>query len=207
MGLEWDQGELHGRQQWTVWRHDQFQFEVKLGYDLHRHLPRERYRVGSHFFIPENLDINGATIRKTNSIRDLLLYIRFRTPDFTLSTLTDMGSDRSPLTGVASRLVAARHSPTAENIQALDYEMRLLGCVFKNSLRLQARDIVSLLQNPDGSPTLKDASQTEALLKEFEVHVKRVSSRFRALRRFSGSAPHQRIGRPPTPLPTNTSVC
>ncbi|MBK8574281.1 MAG: hypothetical protein IPN90_00915 [Elusimicrobia bacterium] len=165
-----------------VRRHDQYQFEVKLGYDLHRHLPREQYRVDTYFFIPENLDVNNATYSKNQYYRDLLLYLRFRTPDFTLSTLTDTGSDRSPLTGVVNRLTAARQTPTKENNQALDYEMRLLGCVFKNSLRSQTRAIAGLLQNPDGTPTLKDASQTEALLTEFHVHVKRVCHRFRALR-------------------------
>ena len=165
-----------------VRRHDQYQFEVKLGYDLHRHLPRERYRVDTYFFIPENLDINEATYSKTQFYRDLLLYIRFRTPDFTLSTLTDAGSDRSPLNGVARRIATARENPTVENVQALDYEMRLLGCVFKNSLRLQARDIAALLGGAHGGPGAKELSQADALLTEFQVQVKRVSNRFRALR-------------------------
>ncbi len=165
-----------------VRRHDQYQFEVKLGYDLHRHLPRERYRVDSYFFIPENLDVNEATYSKDQFYRDLLLYIRFRTPDFTLTTLTDAGSDRSPLNGVATRLETARQSPTPENHEALDYEMRLLGCVFKNSLRLQARDISTLLGKNKGSPAVQDLTQIDALLTEFQVQVKRVSGRFRTLR-------------------------
>jgi hypothetical protein len=165
-----------------VRRHDQFQFEVKLGYDLHRHLSRERYRVDTYFFIPENLDINEATYSKYQFYRDLLLYIRFRTPDFTLSTLTDAGSDRSPLNGVSHRLEAARQTPSVENVQMLDYEMRLLACVLKNSLRRQAQDIASLLVDANGAPALKDVPQTEALLTEFQVHIKRVSSRFRSLK-------------------------
>ena len=165
-----------------VRRHDQYQFEVKLGYDLHRHLPREQYRVDTYFFIPENLDINEATYSKDQYYRDLLLYIRFRTPDFTLSTLTDAGSDRSPLNGVSHRLEAARQIPSLENTQILDYEMRLLACVFKNSLRRQSRDIADLLVDANGGPLSKDLPQTEALLTEFQVQVKRVSSRFRALR-------------------------
>jgi hypothetical protein len=165
-----------------VRRHDDFQFEVKLGYDLQRHRSPERYRVDTYFFIPENLDINQATYSKNHFYRDLLLYLRFRTPDFTLSTLTDAGSERSPLTGVAKKIAAAQQVPTPENQKALDYEMRLLGCVLKNSLRLQARAIEALLVDLNGHPIFKDPPQIEALLMEFQVQVKRVSGRFRELR-------------------------
>ena len=180
MGLEWGEDPM-GDNNGLVRRHDQYQFEVKLGYDLRRHLAREGYRVDTFFFIPENLDISEATYSKDQFYRDMLLYIRFRTPDFTLSTLTDAGSDRSPLTGIAKRLASAKLAPTKENLQALDYEMRLLGCVFKNSLRRQSREIESLLADSIGRPILKDHVQTEALLSEFQVQVKRVSSRFRSL--------------------------
>lgn len=165
-----------------VRRHDNYQFEVKLGYDLHRHRSPERYQVDTYFFIPENLDINEATYSKNQFYRDLLLYLRFRTPDFTLSTLTDAGSERSPLSGVAKRIDIVQQFPTAENQRALDYEMRLLGCVLKNSLRLQARAIEALLLDSAGNPIMKDPPQIEALLTEFQIQVKRVSDRFRALR-------------------------
>jgi hypothetical protein len=164
-----------------VRRHDQYQFEIKLGYDLNPRHSRERYQVDTYFFIPENLDINEATYSKRQFYRDLLLYIRFRTPDFTLSALTDTGSDRSPLAGVVNQLTACRASPTAKKGQSLDYEMRLLGAVLKNSLRLQTRAIGNLLRSPRVQGTPIDLPQTEALLGEFLQQTKCLSARFRAL--------------------------
>ncbi|MBL8023830.1 MAG: hypothetical protein JNK54_06060 [Elusimicrobia bacterium] len=165
-----------------VRRHDQYQFEVKLGYDLHPQHTRERYQVDTYFFIPENLDINEATYSKNQFYRDLLLYIRFRTPDFTLSALTDAGSDRSPLAGVVSHLAALRIAPSEKKAQTLDYEIRLLGAVLKNSLRLQTRAIGKLLRAPNGKKILSDLPQAEALLGEFLRQSHSLLTRFRALR-------------------------
>ncbi|MBL0058157.1 MAG: hypothetical protein IPP35_03405 [Elusimicrobia bacterium] len=165
-----------------VRRHDQYQFEVKLAYDLHPQHKRECYRVDSYFFIPENLDVNESTYSKDQFYRDLLLYIRFRTPDFTLSALTDLSSERSPLIGVATILAACREFPTGEKGHALDYEMRLLGCVFKNSLRLQTRAVETLLDPSLTAPSPEALAQAEALLGEFLVEAPRVCSRFRELR-------------------------
>lgn len=162
-----------------VRRHDQYQFEVKLAYDLHRHIPRDRYRVDTYFFIPENLDINSATYTKKHFYRDLLLYIRFRTPDFTLSALTDSGSDRSPLKGVGTCLSACLGTPTPGAFHALDYELRLLGCVLKNTLRLQAREIERLLTEKDPNRGPESLAQGEALLTEFLMQIRNVTTRFR----------------------------
>ena len=107
-----------------VRRHDNFQFEIKLGYDLRPHHQRDHYRVDTFFFLPDNLDVNESTYTKERFYRDLLLYIRFRTPDFTLTTLTDPGSDRSPLVRAVRLMENCLAAPTAENVAALDYEFR-----------------------------------------------------------------------------------
>jgi hypothetical protein len=177
-----------------VRRHDQYQFEVKLAYDLHRHIPRDRYRVDTYFFIPENLDINTATYTKNQFYRDLLLYIRFRTPDFTLSALTDGGSDRSPLKGVATWLTTCLSAPTPDRLHALDYELRLMGCVLKNTLRQQARAIENLLNDKGPNRGPEGLTQANALLTEFLVQTRNVTTRFRGLKtgfqdpRLPGSA-------------------
>src|SRR5688572_11511352 len=58
-------------------KHDDFQFEVKLGYDLTRHRRKDVYSVEYFFFLPHNLDVNEQTYTKKQFYRDMLLYIRF----------------------------------------------------------------------------------------------------------------------------------
>lgn len=159
--------------------HDKYQIEIKLGYDLHPHHPRDRYRVDTYFFLPENLDINESTYTKERFYRDLILYIRFRTPEFTLTTLTDPGSDRSPLSRVVRGLENGLAAPTPETLKTLDYEMRLLGCVVKNTLRAQTRAIAKLLP-PIASPQM--VAQASALLDEYLSETRRLIQRYRELR-------------------------
>jgi hypothetical protein len=159
--------------------HDKYQIEIKLGYDLRPHHRRDNYRVDTYFFLPENLDVNESTYTKDRFYRDLILYIRFRTPEFTLTTLTDPGSERSPLSRVVRGLENGLAAPTPKIIAGLDYEMRLLGCVVKNTLRAQTRAIAKLLP-PIAAPQM--VAQASALLDEYLVESQRLIQRYRELR-------------------------
>lgn len=145
-----------------VRRHDQYQFEVKLGYELKPHHEQDHYRVETFFFLPENLDVNEGTYSKGQFYRDLLLYIRFRTPDFTLHSLADPQTDRSPLNRIPVRLETYLQSPSDRNAHALDYELRLLGCVFKNAVRVEGRELAAALtRSADSSAQPKVWHYTE----------------------------------------------
>ncbi|HMX94070.1 MAG TPA: hypothetical protein PK362_02990 [Elusimicrobiota bacterium] len=159
-----------------VRRHDKYQFEVKLGYDLTPHHRRDRYRVETFFFLPENLDVNESTYSKGQFYRDLLLYIRFRTPDFSLAALLDPAEERSPLQRVPAKLAAFLESPSVRNARALDYELRLMGCVFKNALREQSREIEPLLEKPGGGADAREH------LTRYRENARAVLVRYRALR-------------------------
>ncbi len=161
-----------------VRRHDKYQFEVKLGYDLKPRHRKDRYRVETFFFLPENLDVNETTYSKAQFYRDLLLYIRFRTPDFSLHALTDPAEDRSPLARLPVKLDAYVASPSDQNARALDYELRLLGCVFKNALRFEARAVERAL-GPARNPT-----DARGLIDAYAADIRAVTARFRALRRL-----------------------
>jgi hypothetical protein len=157
-----------------VRRHDQYQFEVKLAYDLKPDHRLDRYRVETFFFLPENLDVNESTYSKGQFYRDLLLYIRFRTPDFTLHALADPHTERSPLNRIPSLLETYLESPSERNANALDYELRLLGCVFKNALRVQGRELAGALERDNGTTA-------PPLLWNYTDDIHRVFTRYRAL--------------------------
>jgi hypothetical protein len=164
-----------------VRRHDKFQFEVKLAYDLKPPHRREHYRVETFFFLPENLDVNESTYSKNQFYRDLLLYIRFRTPDFSLASLIDPDNDRSPIAQIRWHLDHwPEESPLALR-RRLDYEIRLLGCVARNTLREHARRLESALKAETGTAAAAGAEH-------FLDGARRLAASYRALRthpRFS----------------------
>jgi len=119
----------------VIKKHDRFQFEVKLRYDLGRRQKKDRYKVETYFFLPSNLDISESTYTKKQFYRDLLLYIRFKTPEFSLQSLTDPGNSESPLNRLSAKIENFQLDPSKDNLKSLDYEIRLFGCVLKSSLR------------------------------------------------------------------------
>src|SRR5262245_56796298 len=127
------------RENGLVRQHDRYQFELKLGYDLRERPQNDRYRVDTYIFLPENLHVNETTYSKKQFYRDLLLYIRFRTAEFTLESLAEPGNSRSPLERIPKKRDALAAASTAGAEESLDYELRLLGCVFKNALRSHCR--------------------------------------------------------------------
>ena len=119
----------------NVRKHDRFQFEVKLNHEFRENRPHEQYRVETFFFLPNNLDINSHTYTKADFYRDRLLYLRFRTPRFSLVSLSDSENRRSPLNRIDEKLRVLEHSPTREAADSLEYEIKLLGCVLKSTFR------------------------------------------------------------------------
>lgn len=160
--------------------HDNYQFEIKLGYDLNREEKKDNYRVETFFFLPNNLDVNESTYSKNQFYRDLLLYIRFKTPDLSLKALADPENTKSPLYKINTRLSNLSDPLKPEDAASVDYEIRLAGCIVKSALRDQTKLIERLLRDRESEPI------SEAICKkrveEFTLGARLGASAFRALR-------------------------
>jgi hypothetical protein len=155
-----------------VRRHDRYQFETKLGYDLTNETGVDRYTVETFLFFPRNLDVNEETYSKRQFYRDLLLYIRFKTPDFTLAELGDPHQERSPLSRLAPKVRRLEAEPTEHHRASLLYEIRLFGCALKSA----SRDALRALQN--GPTTVAEAGPRAA---EMARSLARAAAEFRRL--------------------------
>ncbi len=158
-------------------RHDEYQIEVKLDYDLHRTRRKERYTVEYFFFLPENLDVNEATYTKERFYRDMLLYLRFKAPDLSLDQLADVFDERSPLRKIREKLERFRQTPTSRNATVLDYELKLLACVLKDALAARLRALERAL-----GPT-PDEEMADRFLASFLEKTGAVTRNFRDFRR------------------------
>ncbi|HOW28158.1 MAG TPA: hypothetical protein PK876_06625 [Elusimicrobiota bacterium] len=175
-------------------RHDNFQFEIKLGYDLNRQRKNDRYKVEFYFFFPANLDVNETTYTKQQFYRDRLLYIRFKTPDFSLRALTDPGQSASPLNKISAKLESCSSGGLPETQRSLEYEIQLLGCVFKSALRDHALSIEKSLRRGPESPSDQCREDGSGLLGEYIRETRRILAMYRSYRdRFQPSILPERL--------------
>ena len=67
--------------------HDQFRFEIKLGYDVEREEKYTHYDIETYLFIPKNLGISEDTYKREEFYNDTQTYIRFKTPIYLITEI------------------------------------------------------------------------------------------------------------------------
>lgn len=158
--------------------HDSLQVELKSDFFPHAQAKSNTYIQEFYVFIPNTLQINADTYVKDQFYRDITNFIRYKTPLFTLSELSDTDNIRSPL----SRLEQlAAHWRTS--IPVVEDELKL----FVNIVRSSVRDTVkSLLEQLDQTPLT-----THATLQAFCDQIERLQKRFRFVSsKFEGCDTH-----------------
>lgn len=176
-------GEIEGLEDFVIKRHDRHQFEIKLNYDFKNHRKKDRYRVETYFFIPNNLDVNELTYTKNHFYRDLLPYIRFKTPTFTLRALADTENERNPVRGLESIIDECLQNPAGPAVPKLEYEIKLFGCILKSTLRDHVY-LVNRLYKRSGGQLDEEAAGFKWIsqMEGFATHVPLITAAFRGLR-------------------------
>ncbi len=161
--------------------HDSNHFEVKLDYSI-RSQGRSRYNVDYYFFVPKSLGVNEHTYRDDQFFSDVQAYIRFKTPDRTLSSLSGKGSLLDNIKNLAGRVRDTPRDKAAH--QDLSYELRMFGCVLRADVRDRVRDLGEKLRSLNGasktnSVLLKDAGEITSRL---VLDIQKCMSSWRELR-------------------------
>lgn len=120
---------------------DRWQFELKSEFSPLPSALESTYVQEFYFFIPNALQINSSTYAKEQFYSDLTNMIRYKTPPFTLEELVQKNNERSPF----YRLKAFAEKPdTSENAAKAEIELKLLGNIFRSSLRERVLKILNL---------------------------------------------------------------
>lgn len=145
----------------------QWRFELKSDF-----FPKEglnRYSQEFYFFIPNALQINQETYSKEDFYKDLVHFIRYKTPIFTLKDLTRL--EESPLLLIKKFIASPSSENRLNNEQALIYEIKLLGNAYRSSLR---EAVSSIIYSADSSPETLEvrgialADEIDSLREEME---------------------------------------
>ncbi|HJS18553.1 MAG TPA: hypothetical protein VJ785_07380 [Anaerolineales bacterium] len=112
--------------------HDRYQVELKLDYQLD-HGKETHYRISTYIFVPRSLGINVENYPKNELYRDIKNYIRIKTPQMSLCDLLE--DDLSPLRMVQHIIQQPGWYLEDVKNDRVVYAFRLLGAMFKSSLR------------------------------------------------------------------------
>lgn len=119
--------------------HDKFALEFKIGFITDNN-PRNinQFRINTWIFVPNSLDINRSTYKKTDFYRDVKNNIRLITPVYSLEEILKAG--RGPLPRLQKALDELAIDP-ADNVktESFVYQIKMFVCIMKSALRRNAR--------------------------------------------------------------------
>lgn len=147
---EIDAGEIHQRDQW--------QFELKSEFLPLPGLSKNYYTQEFFIFIPNSLQINEDTYTQAEFYESQTNLIRYKTPEFTLKELSSPSNGKCPL---------SRLKKTEASLEEISDELKLLGNIFRSSLRERIRAII---QSHSKDPYLNnELEQLTEELKQFRT--------------------------------------
>lgn len=129
-----------------------------------------------YIFIPNALQINDQTYTKQQFYIDQTNLIRFKTPYLTMKQLLDVENIDSPLGRLEKIRIMAQ---TPENYEILNNEVKLLGDIFRSSLRDKLIEFSKRLNR------LKKAESFEEFNKDVNTYLKELElfkDNFRAIK-------------------------
>ena len=129
-------GNIHLRDKWQI--------ELKSEFVPNVSLKKNTYTQEFYLFIPNSLQINEETYPNDQFYRDRTNFLRYKTPEFSLKDLIDKEKSKSPLT----RLYSLLHSHQCEEAYLeVEDELKLLGNVFRSSVRERVKEIVNKVRS------------------------------------------------------------
>ncbi len=139
--------------------HDRHRFEVKLDVDL-AESDASGYRVETYLFVPSALNITPNTYSKNLFYNSIPRYIRFKTPQFSLTRIVDPLDEASPLSRIRKGLEALGRAPgDGEHVETIFAETKLLGAVSRAAIRDGVRELLAGV----GEPASPDGSEARLL--------------------------------------------
>ncbi len=117
----------------TVKIHDQYTFEIKLGFHADNENDKDDYNMNIWMFIPDSLDINRSTYKKSDFYRDIRTYTRLITPTYHLDDLAK--EDNLPFCFLKKSIEELITTPERKTQSDFEYHAKMYISIVKSSLR------------------------------------------------------------------------
>jgi hypothetical protein len=151
--------------------HDQYQFEIKLGYRLHKEAKITSYGIDAYIFMPNSLGVNRGTYSKAQFYTDMQAYIRLMSPEAPLDQIA-LESDASPLQKLKAAFQSLVMEVTDETIARYEGEIKIFCCILKSTLH----DYFEFVKK------ISDVNDRCRMAEDFLRHGRAIESAYRNLR-------------------------
>lgn len=149
--------------------HDRQHFEIAFNYDVSpssmRSDGRARFSVDAFFFLPTNLGVSALSYGKDDFFKDVLSYLRYKTPNLSGAELADPLNPHSPLNILSfnlKQLVDRAQADPALETSTVN-EAKLFGCILIANWRNLRKDARKLGQHLTGG-TIPPPAAIDGLL-------------------------------------------
>ncbi|WP_029903130.1 hypothetical protein [Prevotella sp. 10(H)] len=151
--------------------HDKFALEFKIGFITSKETREVNdFKINTWIFIPNSLDINRSTYKKTDFYRDVKTNIRLITPVYSLEEILKTG--RGPLPRLQKALDNLAVDPTDEvKAESFVYQVKMFLCILKSALRRHAL----IVKNTNSE------EKAISLVEEYIRSVREISLRYREM--------------------------
>ena len=119
--------------------HDKFSIEIKQSYYSMFKKKKSNYRVLTYLFIPNALNINRQTYKKTQFYKDIRVNVRYNTPEFALEQL--LSDKRSPLRNIENIIAEIDKKPSRHQLSKLETQGKIFATIFTSALRNNNRKL------------------------------------------------------------------
>ncbi|MDR1717376.1 MAG: hypothetical protein LBS20_16205 [Prevotella sp.] len=115
--------------------HDNFSLEFKIGFITNKNTKDVNdFKINTWLFLPNSLDINRSTYKKSDFYRDVKNNIRLITPIYSLAEILKAG--RGPLPRLQKALDDLAVNPADEiRSESFVYQVKMFVCILKSALR------------------------------------------------------------------------
>lgn len=164
--------------------HDANQLELKLGYLIKPGARKVRYQVETFLFVPRTLGIDRHSYKASHFFADTAAFLRFKTPSVRLATLAACSEGSPWFARIYEGLNACAQGSASSEPQLLR-RLKLLGCIYRSTLRDTTAELLELLDDlrgfDDERRRLVSASRVSTALSEFADNLGLALNRLRSL--------------------------
>ncbi len=146
--------------------HDQFQFEVKLSYELKKEDSKTSYNIDTFLFVPVSLGINKLSYSNRIFFKDLQGYIRFKTPALLLKEIVN--GDYSPYGKLVEAIANYVEKKSEKSEKNYKYHLKMFLNIVKSSMRDHVKFIFKC-----------NEKDIDSLIKEFVFECNKITRSYR----------------------------
>jgi hypothetical protein len=131
--------------------HDKFSVIIDVTYDRISKRKKSKYTTLTYLFLPDSLNVNGKTYPATKFYNDVRLFLKYDTPNYTLSEIST--GERLLLKNLAKNTKVLIKNSSNENHSRFKNQVKMFAATFSSLLREETNTLIKRKAIPNDNIT------------------------------------------------------